>query len=110
MSRSLETGRAVHLDRVSTVADGLAAPMAGELNYDILRRQAEGIALVRDEEIVEAMAFLLERTKLLTEPAGAAGVAALLTGRIPVAGTTVVILSGGNVDLAQLGPILAELA
>ena len=107
MHRSFELGRAVHLDAVSTVADGLKAPMAGELNYEILRRIARGVALVDDAAIVRAMKLLLERTKLLAEPAGAAGLAAILEEKVPqLLGPVVVLLSGGNVDMALLGRLL----
>lgn len=110
MHRSLAEGRAVHLDSVDTVADGLAPPMAGELNHAILAEHARGVVLVDDDEIVSAMKLLLERTKLLVEPSGAAGLAALLEGRVDVrAGApVVVVLSGGNVDLAQLSALLTS--
>lgn len=109
MHRSLARGSAVHLESVRTVADGLAAPMAGELNFELIQRRAEGIALVEDTDIVEAMLLLLERTKLLVEPAGAAGVAALLSEALEVdpSGPIVVVLSGGNADLAQLAELIA---
>ncbi len=112
MHRSLTEGRAVTLDGVNTIADGLAAPMAGVLNHAILAEHARGVVLVEDHEIVEALKLLLERTKLLVEPAGAAGLAALLQDRIafdrerPV----VVVLSGGNADLHQLAGLLAPRA
>ena len=109
MTRSLEAGHAVHLDRVDTLADGLGAPMAGELNHARVAEHGAGVVLVTDAEIVEAMALLLERTKLLAEPGGAAGLAALLQGRVPVdpEGPVVVVLSGGNVDLPLLGRLVA---
>ena len=107
MHRSLEQGAAVHLDTVHTIADGLAPPMAGVLNHAILAAHARGVVLVSDQEIVGAMKLLLERTKLLTEPSGAAGLAGVLAGRIPLDnGPVVVVLSGGNVDLAHLGELL----
>jgi threonine dehydratase len=108
--RSLEAGQAVHLERVETLADGLAAPMAGELNYRLIAAHARDVVTVSDAQIVEAMLVLLERTKLLVEPAGAAGLAALLSGAVsfeedvPVA----VVLSGGNVDLELLGRLIAQ--
>jgi threonine dehydratase len=110
MYRSLQAGEAVHLDQVDTVADGLAAPMAGELNHALVAAHARGVVLVRDGDIVDAMKVLLERTKLLVEPAGAAGLAALLRGRIPLddAAPVAVILSGGNVDLDTLVRLLGE--
>jgi threonine dehydratase len=104
MSQSLGAGQAVHLDGVDTVADGLGAPMAGVLNHALVAEYARGVVTVEDQDILDALRTILERTKLLVEPAGAAGLAALLTHRIsprperPV----VVLLSGGNVDLATL--------
>jgi len=108
MHRSLAAGEAVHLDSVQTVADGLAAPMAGVLNHAILSEHARGVVLVDDDEIVSALRILLERTKLLVEPAGAAGLAGLLSSQIEVedGAPVVVVLSGGNADLKQLGGLL----
>lgn len=110
MHRSFAEGSAVHLSSVDTVADGLAAPMAGELNYEILAARAEGVVLVEDHEVVDAMTQLLQRTKLLVEPSGAAGLAAVLEERLPIDRnrSIVVVLSGGNADLAQLGRLLTE--
>lgn len=112
MHRSLAEGRAIHLESVSTVADGLAAPMAGVLNHAILAEHAAGVVLVEDADIVLALELLLERTKLLVEPSGAAGLAALLSGRIEVDANrpVVIVLSGGNVDLVQLGGLLGRRA
>lgn len=108
MRRSLDTGEPVHLDELDTVADGLAAPMAGDLTYELVRRYVEDVVVVSDAEIAVAMELLLSRCKLLVEPAGAAGVAALLAGRIPVTGGPVAaVLSGGNVDLDRLPGLLA---
>ena len=100
MRRSLDEGRAATLDGVRTIADGLAPPMAGELNYRYVAEFAEDVVLVSDDEILSAMRLLLTRAKLVAEPSGAAAVAALMHGRVPViAGETVVALvSGGNVD------------
>jgi threonine dehydratase len=108
MRRSLEAGEAVHLEAVDTIADGLAAPMAGVLNHALVSAHARGVVVVSDQEILEAMALLLERTKLLAEPAGAAGLAALLGGRIPIEreAPVAVVVSGGNVDLGRLGAFL----
>ncbi len=107
---SLRAGRAVRLDRVDTVADGLAPPMAGTLALEAAEEWVDEVVLVTDDEIRDAMRFILSRAKLLTEPAGAAGVAGLLSGRITGAleGPVVAILSGGNVDPTLLREILAE--
>ncbi len=108
MRRSLDAGEALHLDEVDTVADGLAAPMAGNLTYELVRRYVEDVVVVSDAEIVEAMELILARCKLLVEPAGAAGVAALLAGRIPLPnGPVAAVLSGGNVDLDRLPELFA---
>ena len=100
MRRSLDQGRAARLDATDTVADGLAPPMAGELNYRYVAEFVEDVVLVSDAEILSAMRFLLTRAKLVVEPSGAAAVAALMYGRLPVdSGRTVVALvTGGNVD------------
>ena len=108
MVQSLREGHAVHLERVSTVADGLAPPMAGELNFDIVRRLVEDVVTVTDEQILEAMRLVMTRLKLAVEPSGAAGLAALVSGalRPPADGRVVVLLSGGNVDLQRLKSLL----
>ena len=111
MIQSLQKGEAVTLDHVDTVADGLGAPMAGDLNYEIVKRHVEDVVLVSDTEIRHAMALILARAKLLVEPAGAAAVAALLAGKIPLSkGPVVAVLSGGNVDMDRLPDLLAGTA
>jgi threonine dehydratase len=92
----------------STIADGLAAPFTGKLNLQAVQQYVDEIVLVTDEEIRAGMRMLLERAKALAEPAGAAGLAALLAGKVPVAGKkVVVVISGGNVDVARLPELLA---
>jgi len=110
MRRSLDEGWAAHLEGLSTIADGLAPPMAGELNYRYVDRFVEDVVLVTDDEILAAMRLLMTRAKLVVEPSGAAAVAALMYGRIPVApGESVVALvTGGNVDPALITRALRE--
>lgn len=110
MRKSLDAGHAVHLEAVHTIADGLAAPMAGELNYELVKRYVDDVVLVSDAEITEAMGAIMARAKLLTEPAGAAAVAALLFGHVPVTDRdrVVAVLSGGNVGLSQIATLAAE--
>lgn len=95
---------------METVADGLAAPMAGELTYQLVARHVEDVVTVPDAEIEAAVGELLVWTKLLAEPAGAASLAALSSGALSVGdGDRVVcVLSGGNVDLARLAEILSD--
>ena len=109
MRQSLDAGRALPMGTMNTIADGLAAPMAGERNYHVVKRYVDDVVLVSDDEIVEAMKTLLSRCKLLAEPAGAAATAAALAGRIPLTGTEhiVAMLSGGNVDLERLAQLVA---
>ena len=84
--------------------------MAGELTYPLVRDHVGDVVTITDAEIVQGMTFLLRYTKQLTEPAGAAGVAALLSGTVPArdGGPVVVVLSGGNVDLARLMQMLGD--
>jgi threonine dehydratase len=69
--------------------------------------RVDAVVTVSDEEIVDAMAFLFDRMKLVTEPSGAVGVAALLQGRVEAAGRVGVIVSGGNVGLARFAELVA---
>ncbi|HEY7283399.1 MAG TPA: pyridoxal-phosphate dependent enzyme, partial [Actinomycetota bacterium] len=99
--RSLEAGKRVRLDAVpTTIADGLQVDTPGELTFPVNRDLLETVVTVTDDELVAAMAFLFERTKVVAEPSGVAGVAALLAGRVPdVEGRRVgVVVSGGNVS------------
>lgn len=104
MRRSLDAGHPIRLETVDTIADGLAPPMVGDLNFAILRESLEDVVTVSDDEIRYAMGRLLTRAKVVSEPAGAAATAALLSGKIPVAPTdrVVALVSGGNVGLEQL--------
>lgn len=107
MRLSLDAGSPQTLAPV-TVADGLAAPMVGAMTLDLTRRYVDDVLLVSDEEIVAAMRELLAVAKVLTEPAGAAATAALLSGKAqPDRGTHVVsVISGANVDLERLKSLL----
>jgi threonine dehydratase len=81
-----------------TIAEGIAVKEPGELTTSILRERVDEFVTVTDEEISEALVLCLERVKLLLEGAGAAGVAAVLAGKVPGDGPVAVILSGGNID------------
>jgi threo-3-hydroxy-L-aspartate ammonia-lyase len=110
MRKSLDTGEAAHLDSVDTIADGLAPPMAGEINYAIVSECVEDVVTVTDDEIVAAMRIVIERAKQWVEPSGAAGVAALLQGKIPVAADdqVVAVLSGGNVSVDRVAELVGD--
>jgi threonine dehydratase len=104
MRRSLDAGHAVTLARTQTIADGLAAPLAGRVTYAYVRDLGLEVLTIDDAPIVDAMWTLMERCKLVVEPAAAAGLGALLSGRVALRpGERVVcVVSGGNVDRARL--------
>jgi len=108
MHNSLAAGKPIRLDRVSTIADGLAAPYAGEACFPLVRGAASGVVLVEDDEIAEAIRLLLFRCKLLAEGAGASSVAALVTGKVKAkpGAKVVCVVSGGNIDPARLKSLL----
>ena len=98
MSRSLRAGSIVTLDRVSTIADGLAASAPGQLTFELAQRYVDEVLLVEETEMLRAIRLLFEWEHLLAEPAGAAALAALLYHHRPAPNErVVVILSGGNV-------------
>jgi threonine dehydratase len=110
MRRALDAGEPVRLERIETMADGLAAPIAGTIPFEIVRRLVADVVVIGEDVIAEGMRFLAARAKLVAEPAGAAATGALLAGEIALKpGETVVsIVSGGNVDLSRLAQIFGE--
>ncbi|CAN5773157.1 threonine ammonia-lyase [soil metagenome] len=108
ITRALEAGSPVRLSSVDTIADGLAAPFTAESNLAIVRQLVDDVVLVSEQEISSAVALTMKHTRLLVEPAAAAGVAALITGKVaaPVGAETVVILTGGNIDLSRLKTLI----
>jgi len=110
MRQSLDAGRAVHLQSLNTIADGLAAPMAGEINYQIVRRYVDDVVLIDDDAIAAGVRELLSSAKLLAEPAGAAATAAVMTRAIPLRDgeRVAALVSGGNVDIPKLTTLLAR--
>jgi threonine dehydratase len=105
--RSLAEGRRVEIPVPRTIADGLQVPTPGRLTFEVNRRLVDTVVTVSDAEIVDAMRLLFERLKVVVEPSGAVGAAALLAGRIEARGRRVgVILSGGNVDAARFAELV----
>jgi threonine dehydratase len=105
--RSLESGRLVTDLVPDTIADGLRTTLC-ERTFAIIRERVDAIQTVSESEIVGAMRFLWERMKMIVEPSGAVSLAGVLGGKIPVTGKRVgVIISGGNVDLADYFAALA---
>jgi threonine dehydratase len=106
--QSLERGERVTIPVPETIADGLQTTAPGELTFPIVRTLCAGVVIVSDDELRDAMRFAFERMKLVVEPSGAAGLAALLNGRVAARGKRVgLILSGGNVDPATFARLIA---
>jgi threonine dehydratase len=105
--RSFRSGRVTARAPGPTIADGIAVGRAGRVPITLIRRYVDDVVTVDDESIAHALVLLLERSKLLVEPAGSAGIAALLSGAVrPDRARTVVLLSGGNLDIALLARIV----
>ena len=105
--RSLAAAARVRIDVPRTIADGLQAAEPGELTFEVNRQRVDEIVTVSDAEILDAMAFLFDRLKVVTEPSGAIAVAALLADRIDAKGARVgAIVSGGNVGVARFAELL----
>ncbi len=104
MRLSLDRGSPQKLDKTDTVADGLAAPHAGALTFAHVKQLGLEIVTIPDSAIVDAMWTIIERCKVIAEPAAAAGLAALLSGAVKVEpGSSVVcIVTGGNADREKL--------
>jgi threo-3-hydroxy-L-aspartate ammonia-lyase len=108
VKRSLEKGERVIIDVPKTIADGLQTQSPGDVTFAVLREHAAGVVTVTDEQLVDAMRFVFERMKLVIEPSGAAGIAALLAGKIGVKNKRVgIIISGGNVDRGRFASLIA---
>lgn len=99
---SLAADALVPLKKVSTIADGIAVGRPGQLPFTIIKSLVDDVHTVSEDDIARALIFLLERNKLVVEPAGSVSVAALMSGSLTEKygdlGTTVCLLSGGNID------------
>ena len=105
--QSFRKGERVAIPPSSTIADGLRVVTPGRLTFPILKELAEDVLTVSDEEIAEALRFILFRMKLLVEPSGATAAAAVLTGKLPVELKRIgVVLSGANIDPDALAKLL----
>jgi threonine dehydratase len=104
---SLRRGEPMPVAAALTIADGIAVKRPGELTLPLVRRWLDDVVVVPEDDVAEAMVLGMEKAKLVVEGAGAVGMAALLGGqtRAPASGTTVVVLSGGNVDAGLLASV-----
>jgi threonine dehydratase len=104
MTRSVREGGLVTLDRVDCIIDGLRVKRVGTLNYEIVRQYVDDLVTLPDEQIFEAVVWIMSHMKVVPEGAAAAPVAALLQGLVKAPGRSkvVCVLSGGNLNLDQL--------
>lgn len=105
---SRDAGKIVHIETADTIADGIAVKQVGERTFPLIERYVEEIAVVSEEEVATGVHLLLERQKTLAEGAGAAAIAAVVMGKLPLGADDVaaVIVSGGNIDLALMQRIV----
>jgi threo-3-hydroxy-L-aspartate ammonia-lyase len=107
-TRSFRTGVLHKVSNPETIADGARTPYLGALTFPLVRRHVDDMVTVTEDAITRSMFYVWERIKMVIEPTGALTVAALLEGTVPARGLRVgVMLSGGNVDLAALAPLLS---
>lgn len=108
MQQSVHDGKIETLDKVQTIADGIAVKTPGNLTFDLVNKYVDGIFTVSDDEIALAILTLMEQEKLVAEGAGAVGVAAVMNGKIPdIKGKKVCCLvSGGNIDVTILSRVI----
>lgn len=105
---SIEAGEPVTVTTKPTIADGIAVARPGDLNFPIIRDLVDQIVTVSDDDVARALLVLLERAKLVVEPAGAVGVAAIMSGAVRDTGRTVVLLSGGNIDPLMMERVITR--
>lgn len=105
---SLQAGEVRTVRTTPTIADGIAVGTPGRLTFAIVRDLVDDVVTVSDDETASALLVLLERAKLVVEPAGAVGIAALLAGKVPNPGTTVAVLSGGNIDPLMMERVISR--
>ena len=108
MKNSLDSGKVQTIDGSFTVADGISVKTPGTTTFEIIKDKIDEIVLVDDNEIINAMFLLMERSKSVVEPAGAAGLAYLISKKPSPGKKVVPILCGGNIDMYLLGQIVAK--
>ncbi len=106
---SFKEKKHIHLDYIHTIADGIAVKNPGNLTMDLIYRYVDDVMTVSDGEIAAAIIHLIERTKMVVEPAGATTLALALSGKLNIKGKKVCcLLSGGNIDVSTIGKIIEK--
>ena len=100
--QSFHSGRIVTIEPPKTIADGARTLAIGTRNFAIIRERVKNVVSVPDEALLDALKFAMYRTKLVIEPTGALGIAALMDGELKVQGPTAIVVSGGNLDFTLL--------
>ncbi|NBU22343.1 MAG: threonine ammonia-lyase [Actinobacteria bacterium] len=95
---SLKSGKPIDIKVQPTIADGIAVARPGKLPFEIIKQHVDKVVTVSEDDIAKAMVAVMERSKLVVEAGGVVGAAAIMSGKLKLKGTTVVILSGGNID------------
>ncbi len=109
IARSFREKRLVSTETASTIADGIAVKSPGDITVDIINQYVDDVVTVSDREISSAILLLMERCKQIVEPAGATSLAAVLGGKIDVAGKSAVcLLSGGNIDVSFIQNVIEQ--
>lgn len=105
---SLEAGKPTQVTTRPTIADGILVNRPGDVPFSYIRDLVDDVVTVSDDDIARAILALLERAKQVVEPAGAVGVAAIMSGKVHAHGTTGVVLSGGNIDPLLMQRVVAH--
>ena len=109
MKHAFDEHKRLSLDRVSTIADGIAVKMPGEKTFDYGMKYVDDIVTVNDDEIASAILSLMEQQKLVAEGAGAVSVAAAMSGKVDLKDRkTVCLVSGGNIDVTILSRVITR--
>ena len=108
MKASIDAGHVVSLGAAKTIADGIAVKKPGELTFELCSRYLDEIVTVDDDEIAQAILFLMERGKMVAEGAGAAPVAAIMNRKFDVSGKVAAVISGGNIDVTMISRIIEK--
>lgn len=107
MKKSLDLGVNTALDKCKTIADGIAVAKVGDITFELAKKYLDGVITVSENEIAQAILFLLEKSKVVSEGAGATALAGLLSNQVDVKGKNVCcIVSGGNIDINNIEKIV----
>lgn len=108
MAPSLAAGHPVEIETQPTIADGILVAQPGAVPFELIKDLVDDVVTVSDDDIARAILVLLEQSKVVVEPAGAASVAAILAGKVTGTGKTMAVLSGGNIDPLLLQRVVSH--